>query len=99
MGAVGAAVGAVGAAVGHRGGGFIPMSVAHGSGTRTMSPKRRGAPVASGPGARHGSAEPSPSRVPGSAGSAARRDREREPRFNAARNRAMGPQETNAWDK
>ena len=51
-GAVGPAVGAVGAAVGHRGGGFIPMSVAHGSGTRTMSPRRRGAPVASGPGAR-----------------------------------------------
>lgn len=98
VGAVGAAVGAVGAAMGHRGGGFIPMSVAHGSGTRTMSP-RRGAPVASGPGARHGSAEPSPSRVPGSAGSAARRDREREPRFNAARNRAMGPQETDDWDK
>ena len=97
VGAVGAAVGAVGAAMGHRGGGFIPMSVAHGSGARTMSPVRRGAPVASGPGARHGSAEPSPSRVPGSVGSvgsAARRDREREPRFNAARNRAMGPQET-----
>ena len=32
-------VGAVGAAVGHQGGGFIPMSVAHGSGSRTMSPK------------------------------------------------------------
>ena len=98
-GAVGPAVGAQGAAVGHRGGGFIPMSVAHGSGTRTMSPRHRGAPSATGPGARHGSAEPSPSRVPGSAGSAARRDREREPRFSAARNRAMGPQETHDWDK
>ena len=99
MGAVGAAVGAVGAAVGHRGGGFIPMSVAHGSGTRTMSPKRRGAPVASGPGARHGSAEPSPNRVPGSAGLAARRDREREPRLITARNKAMGPQDTNDRDQ
>ena len=98
VGAVGAAVGAVGPAVGHRGSGFMPMS-ALGSGSRTMSPRRRGAPSASGPGARHGSAEPSPSRVPGSAGSAARRDREREPRFNAARNRAMGPQETTDWDK
>ena len=52
MGAVWPAVGAVGAAVGHRGGGFMPMSVLHGSGSRTMSPRRRGAPVASGPGAR-----------------------------------------------
>ena len=48
-------VGAVGAAVGHRGGGFIPMSVAHGSSSRIMSPKRRGAPTASGPGGRYGS--------------------------------------------
>ena len=48
----GGAVGAIGAAAGHRGGGFIAMSVAHVSGTRTMIPKQRGAPGSGGPGAR-----------------------------------------------
>ena len=43
----GGAIGAVGAAIGHPGGGFIPMSNAHGSGTRTMSPRQRGAPKGS----------------------------------------------------
>ena len=40
------------AVMGHRGHGFIPMAVVHGSGTRTMIPSQRGVPAAAGPGAR-----------------------------------------------